>query len=73
LYETVSVDLEPDQKWYDLKLKLREINIRNVGTIQGTGDVYLDGVIIKEEDTIPNITSENTIKAMCSLVKLGVL
>jgi hypothetical protein len=34
LYETVPVDLEPDQKWYELKLKLRGINIKDVGTIQ---------------------------------------
>jgi hypothetical protein len=74
LYETVSINLEPDQKWYELKLKSREINVKNVGTIKGIGDVYLDGVKIKEEDIIPNnITSKNTIKAMCSFVKLGVL
>jgi hypothetical protein len=72
LYETVSVDLEPDQKWYELKLKLRETNIKNVGTIEGVGDIYLDGVEIKEEDIIPNITDKNTIKAICSLVNLGV-
>jgi hypothetical protein len=72
LYETISVDLEPDQKWYELKLKLREINIKNVGTIERVGDIYLDGVKIKEEDVIPNMTSKNTIKAMCSLVNLGV-
>jgi hypothetical protein len=73
LYETVPVDLEPDQKWYELKLKLRGINIKDVGTIQGIGDVYLDGAEVKEEDIIPNIGNKNTIKAMCSFVNLGVL
>jgi hypothetical protein len=73
LYETVSVDLEQDQKWYQLKLKLRERNIKNIGIIEGIGDVYLDGVKVKDEDTIPNMTSKNTVKAMCSLIKLGVL
>jgi hypothetical protein len=48
------------------------MNIKNVGTIEGVGDVYLDGVKVKEEDIIPNMTSKNTIKAMCSLVNFGV-
>jgi hypothetical protein len=51
---------------------LRETNIKNVGTIEGVGDIYLDGVKTKEEDIIPNMTCKNTIKAMCSLVNLGI-
>jgi hypothetical protein len=66
VYKSVSLPLNPNKTWADIKEDMVEMKVQEGITIKSVGAIILDfNKKVKKEDYVPNDANEKRIKATC--------